>query len=157
MRLSLNSLVWFMLIFRSLVLIKLEYYSIVYIVIIYWITNLNRWMRNLIFFLINPNKMFSIQTLLVLGWRLLNPKRLDWVEKYVKPNPTWLMHTSYLWIVCNICWGLKNHEVAPRPKMAQRIKLHKKNILEPAIKKKDDMPKSIKVLRRNLNPWMGKL
>ena len=35
--------------------------------------------------------------------------------------------------------------------MAQIIELYKK-ILEPAIKKKDDRPKSIKVLRRNPNP-----
>ena len=37
------------------------------------------------------------------------------------------------------CWGLRSHEVAPRPKMAQRIEPH--NILELAIKKKDDRPK----------------
>ena len=40
--------------------------------------------------------------------------------------------------------------------MAQRNELHKK-ILEPAIKKNDGRPKSIKVLRRNLNPQIGKL
>ena len=26
----------------------------------------------------------------------------------------------------DICWGLKSHSVAPKPKMTQRIELHKK-------------------------------
>ena len=40
--------------------------------------------------------------------------------------------------------------------MAQRIELHKNKILGPAIKKKMVGPNSLRVLRKNPSPQMGK-
>ena len=53
------------------------------------------------------------------------------------------------------CWDLKSHNVAPKPKMAQRIELHKNKILELAIKKKDGRPKSIKGFKKQPKPTNG--
>jgi len=40
--------------------------------------------------------------------------------------------------------------------MAQRIELHENKIHEPTIKKKMVGPNPLRILRRNLNPQMGK-